>query len=92
MSLRSLSDFCSVEEGVETPKPHSATPPPEIVVDATHEEVVEIVNAAIKQAEQHPITLSAEVSEDNYLYKYEVGITLSAEVSGDDFVRRGRWS
>lgn len=45
----------------ETPKPHTPTPPPEIEVDATHEEVVAIVQKAVKLAEQNPVTLSAEV-------------------------------
>lgn len=45
----------------ETPKLRSPTPPPEIEVDATHEEVVAIVQKAVKLAEQNPVTLSAEV-------------------------------
>lgn len=50
----------------ETPKPRTPTPPPpEIHVDETHEEVIEIVNKAVEQAEKHPINLSTEVHEQH---------------------------
>jgi len=48
----------------DSPKQSSPTPLPEIEVDESNAEVMEIVSAAMKTAEQHPITLSTEVTVD----------------------------
>lgn len=42
-------------------KPVEKPPPPEVVVEADHPEVVAIVEAALVEAEKEPVNLSPEV-------------------------------